>query len=304
MNKVLEFYINRHFAQSTKPIENRLLSLFYIFSEQEIKSIDDFMTAPADFYNLLIENIDLIQKYCNLTKDELIKIFAKIRRNLEYQISSPHHHKEQKEFTDIVSHLAPNKKDCHILDVGPGSMAYSSVLLGQTTPHVTCMDNRYSISPKSLKRMNVNAVKHYLTTQTPISDYDLIVGKAPCSAIDTIVYLCTKYNKPYLIETCDCEWPSPREFNKKWNLSTPLPKPQQELWLENEAKPQTPAEKIAWANSLFVEAQQSSKSHLSKDNWFGWGRLLPQLDSNINFYRYYAYNVGEKPETVENLINE
>ena len=71
------------------------------------------------------------------------------------------------------------------------------------------MDSHFYLSLQALKNMNVKGITEYFTNETDTSDYDLIVGRAPCSAIKPIVVACKKSNKPYIILLCDCALPAP-----------------------------------------------------------------------------------------------
>lgn len=55
--------------------------------------------------------------------------------------------------------------------------------------------------------MNVVGLQQYFDKKTPISDYDIIVGRAPCTAIKPIVESCSNENKPYFLLLCDCALP-------------------------------------------------------------------------------------------------
>ena len=44
-----------------------------------------------------------------------------------------------------------------------------------------------------------------MSLESDISDYDIVVGRAPCTAIVPIVTLCKEANKPYIILLCDCD---------------------------------------------------------------------------------------------------
>ena len=205
---------------------------------------------------------------------------------LESKVASKYIYTEQSKYAEIVKNLSPSKNS-RILDVGTGTVPFSSILLGRDMPNISAMDEYFWFSDESLKNMNVTALKEYFTPKTPIDNYDMIVGRAPCTAIDSIVYLCSKYKKPYFIETCECNVPSLDYFYRKWGISKSSPAKQPE-WQE------------AMSSNFKWIVEDIDVDEL--DWMMGWQKTLPELDKNINFYGSYAYNVGESSENVEKLI--
>lgn len=221
---------------------------------------------------------DFLLRTIGTDEQQLFKYGNATKRLLQGQICSEITSAEQQCFVDIVDKIAPKRK-AKILDVGPGVVAHSSILLGQDKYNVRAMDKYFWLSDKCLEKLNVDAVSKYLTKDIPVDDYDMVVGRLPCSAIDTIVYLCSKYNKPYFIKTCDCEIPPLDYFYKKWNIDKSLPIKKQPEWVES-------------VSGKFCSLE--TPVVVSSDDWFSWEKLLPELDKDICFCESYAYNVGSK----------
>ena len=69
------------------------------------------------------------------------------------------------------------------------------------------MDSYFFLSQQALKCMNVIPLNQFMSEETDVSDYDIVVGRAPCSGIIPIVTACSRLNKPYIILLCDCKLP-------------------------------------------------------------------------------------------------
>ena len=76
------------------------------------------------------------------------------------------------------------------------------------------MDSHFYLSQLALQNMNVIGLKEYFNNQTDISQYDFIVGRFPCDAIEAIVEICSRSKKPYLIKLCECNL-KPEFMSKK-----------------------------------------------------------------------------------------
>jgi len=271
MNKELQIYIENNFRQKGQSFRDDLYDLFVEFTKTEVESFEDFKNLPDKFGKFIVSYADFIRNYSgDITEEKLIKAAFLVRKMINNQINDRIRNLDQRAFVDLVEDTVGNKNK-HILDVGPGVIPYSSILLGQDFDSVDAMDKNFWISNEALQKLNVTAHSEYLTRNTSVDDFDIIVGRMPCSAIDTIVYLCAKYGKKYFIKTCDCEMPSPDDFYKKWGIAKPF------------------------------------KDIISKEdnkiNWFGWSTMLPELDKDICFCGDYAFNVGNNIEC-RNLIEK
>ena len=107
----------------------------------------------------------------------------------------------------------------------------------------------------------------------------MVVGCAPCSAIDSMVYVCHKYKKPYYIVTCDCEIPTVWAFRKKYNID-------HEMNIQDGRR------------ELLIDPETLSSYN------YRWRKLLTELDCNIKFVGDVAYNVDASEEEVRKIILE
>ena len=97
-------------------------------------------------------------------------------------------------------------KSVSILDVGPGRIPFSSILLAKDGYDVTAMDN-FHLSDVCLSGLNVKSYRQFFNEKTNIKGFDVVVGRKPCSAIDGIVSAC-KGKTPYFMKMCPCETPN------------------------------------------------------------------------------------------------
>ena len=108
----------------------------------------------------------------------------------------------------------PNRQGGHLLDVGCGRVApLSSINLAENTRLVSAMD-KHLLSPTTLAKLGVNPIYGYFDQKTDVENYDFVTGRTPCGAIQSIVENCSSNNKPYFIETCDCQLPSEKTWRQ------------------------------------------------------------------------------------------
>lgn len=270
---VVERNIANIFEKSGKSVFDKLLNLYYLYDLLYVKTYDDFNNSPEGFYSFLLEHYDCIVRCLpGRSFDRIMNECASVREWLKYCIKDVY----VKNYSDIVSEIKPSSKSV-ILDVGAGNIPTSSIIIAKDAGRVGAMDKRFRIPNKTLNNLNVDARRELFNARTDIDGYDMVVGRFPCSAIDSIVYVCNKYNKPYFIETCDCEIPSPEVFYKRWSIDKSVQEIKQ-FWKMAD-------EKIK-ENSLYNL----------------WQIMLPELDKNIQFNGLYAYNMGSSNDDVEKLI--
>lgn len=201
MREALLHFIKKH----TLNLDYTLHDLFMgFYAEEEFKDIDDLINGIDEFFDFFINHITDI-KFDNSTihADMLLK---EIEDGREY-IKNIYHQrniKNQTRFTDSIINSLKTPSEISLLDVGTGFSAISSLLFAKKLKKVTAMDTHFMLSTLALKNMNVHIVHDYFNNETDISNYDIVVGRAPCSAIEPIVYNCSKHNKPYIIMLCDC----------------------------------------------------------------------------------------------------
>ena len=210
--EILKDYILHHKLNisndKNKYNEFTYMDLYRIYSSLEISSLKDLTLSAEDFKNFVIKNIDSFSTD-QQHKDSIDKLFKKTLLRIKYY-SQYKRHKTQMIFADIIEQLAPSKNDI-ILDVGAGEMPFSSIFLAQDHPTYS-MDKQFVLSDPTLQRLNIHPIHKYFNNQTPVDNFDLVVGRFPCSAIEHIVSQCSKNNKPYFIQLCDCNLPDTDKY--------------------------------------------------------------------------------------------
>ena len=199
----LMHYIEKHPYEEA--LDYDMYRIFQYYSTLEIKSDNDVIRAIEDFKNFWQENLPLVkcEKSNRLPlKNAVMQEINQITQTILDARSVP-----VEQFTNIVDILSPAKHSS-ILDVGSGKYPYSSIKLAEKNNIVTSIDRSFYLSNKSLERMKVKVVNAYFDNSTPVGNYDFVVGRFPCSAIEHIVETCTKSNKPYFIQLCQCNAPS------------------------------------------------------------------------------------------------
>lgn len=178
---------------------NAIVDLYTVYTSYEIDSFDKIVSGTNEFFTFLIESKPY--KTDRLVRDSINRAMRIITRH----INRFSYENLGNKFAQAALNLSPtNPQFSHILDVGPGYVPYSSLVLATETKDVSAMDKDFLFSTTSLKNMNVNASLAYFGKNTPIDDYDFVIGSCPCSAIPYIVAKCKLANKPYFLQLCDC----------------------------------------------------------------------------------------------------
>ena len=181
--------------------------LFILFSELEINKLSDIKNALNEFISFVETHIEYFRSYnASALKKALpthISVFKKVMPSL-FQTRDK---VNIRTFSEIIKKISPSKRNTKVLDVGPGSFPYSTILMAKYFNNSTAIDDKFYLSDKSLASMNVSLIKKYFKENSNIDNFDFVVGRFPCSAILPIVKVCSKYNKPYFIELCECDAP-------------------------------------------------------------------------------------------------
>ena len=200
VNTTLVDYIVQYFGVNNSSFEKSFFDLFKEYSRTMIKTYEDFDNSSNLFWDFFSNHIDLIAKQMpNMSKGKILS-----RGKTLNSILASNGKVEHQNFVDTVTN-ATGRRDIHVLDVGPGSVPTSSIMMGREFDKVSAMDRSFRLSNESLNSLNVNPIEEYMNRDTDVRNYDMVVGCMPCSAIDVMVYLCAKYKKPYVIKTCACE---------------------------------------------------------------------------------------------------
>lgn len=195
--------------------EYTVSKLFKIYTIYEFNKMSDMYKDHKSFMYFVYNNLDCF----NLSRDsngnilpEEKKSITSMARYLSLHLESifnKHYHdqrREQEKFVEMVEKIVGNSK-INILEVGSGSIPYSSILLADDLDGISSMDE-FVVSNESLKSFKINPINRYFTEKDTISEYDMIVGQKPCSAIAEIVKKCGKENKPYFLQLCECNSPT------------------------------------------------------------------------------------------------
>ena len=195
-------YIERH--PYKEALDYDMYRIFQYYSTLEIKSDNDIIRAIEDFKRFWQENLPLVK--CEKTSRLLLEssVMQEINQITQTVLNARSVPVEQ--FANIVDILTPAKHSS-IFDVGSGKYPYSSIMLAEKNNIVTSIDRSFYLSNKSLERMKVKVVNAYFDDTTSVGNYDFVVGRFPCSAIEHIVGNCKKSNKPYFIQLCPCNAP-------------------------------------------------------------------------------------------------
>lgn len=215
----LEDYISKHIYGKSHDYD--FYKLFKIFSAYEITCPADTKKAVDEFYDFIDSFKKIIFKDMKDTP-KLISYSAKALHLLFERPLTP----LQIAFSSLVTELAPKGKDTAILEVGAGMYPKTAISLAQHFKSVTAVDKQFILSINSMDCMNVRALEECFDINAQIKDYDFIIGRRPCSAIESIVKLAKEENKPYFIELCECllpENPDPSVY-KDWGWKYVLPK--------------------------------------------------------------------------------
>lgn len=181
--------------------------LFYqYYSELEFESIDEYISEIDEFFDFLLNHISFMKYTSSTIPEKIPSIIEGVRGNAKMNFSG-NMFESQKAFATQVAELLENPTETKVLDVGPGHFPISSLFLAKKTKQVTAMDAYFFLSQQALQNMNVMPLNQLFDTNTDISNYDIVVGRAPCSAIRPIVIACQKANKPYFLHLCDCALP-------------------------------------------------------------------------------------------------
>ncbi len=210
----LKEYMSSHIMGSNQ--DYTLIDFYRMYAAFSVFSLEDLLNSPQNYYNFLMDNIHLIKTHNKSDITTIKRLIDVALQNIEIRVKKAVP-KPQEDFANIVSELSPNKNASHILDVGAGMVPYSSILMSRQFEQTSTMDKALFLNDETLKNLDVNPIKEYFDEHTDISKYDIVVGKAPCSAIEHIVRACAIQGKPYFIELCDCALPARRPYVADWS---------------------------------------------------------------------------------------
>ncbi len=178
-----------------------IIELYKLYTGVEVDSNTDLIQASNEFFDFLTN----VKGYENSLKQASV---SSAKSLLMLDINATVKPNYQSEFAQIAMEISPQTASAtKILDVGPGEIPISSIAFTKSAGEVSAMDKNFYLATQCLRALNINGMEEYFTEETDISNYNYVVGKCPCSAIEPIVRVCAKQNKPYFIELCDCNLP-------------------------------------------------------------------------------------------------
>lgn len=184
-------------------------SLFDIYSAVEITTLDDLYKDHHDFRTFIVDNIDLFLNQERDDRDIIPNlVFLKLKCFIMISNKFYKRHKQYQEiFAKEIESLVGHDKSVKILEIGSGDVPVSSIILGHDGYDITSMDE-FGVSPECLANFNVKSFRQLFNETTSVKDYDLVVGRRPCSAIDSIVTSCKRDEVPYFMKLCGCNSPT------------------------------------------------------------------------------------------------
>ncbi len=190
-----------------------VVDLFTLYTGLEIDAYEKIIDASNEFF-------DYLEASDNYYKNRQFQTAVKSAENyIANKMIKFSYSTFEKKFAEAVLEISPIKpENAHILDVGSGKVPYSSLAMATDAKKVSSMDKDFLFAIESLKAMNVDALDMYFDENTPVEDYDFVVGKCPCSAIPHIVSQCVKANKPYFMELCNCALPNRKIYLRDSNF--------------------------------------------------------------------------------------
>ncbi len=170
---------------------------------REYNSITELIIGINDFCSFLIKHASDINFYAGKNKKTVIKIIEDTREKLTENFLG-YSTTEQMFFAEVLANVVEKPNQKSILEVGSGVFPIASLHMAKKFKRVSAMNPYFFLSTLALNNMKVYPISNMFNINTDISDFDIVVGKCPCSAIEPIVKLCSAQKKPYFVELCNC----------------------------------------------------------------------------------------------------
>ncbi len=178
--------------------------LYRLFMDHYVFNIDSFLDSPDKFLEFCKQNIALFRNTENhLPQERIEKLISSYINDIHQYICNEKLNKHIS-YVNIVKEISPFGSKTKLLDVGPGRIPYSSMLLAKDFEKIKSMDSVYYPSITTLNKLGIDATLGYFSKDTDLENIDLVVGQAPCTAIKAIAESCSRTKTPYFIETCGC----------------------------------------------------------------------------------------------------
>ena len=226
MDKLSEEFLKEYIYTHTygKYADYDVAELYKIYASLVVKSKEDLIASPRTFRDFVSANMVNIRVDSHIAGERLYTSLIKYTNMIDGKIRSAFRIANS-EFADMVETFAPSK-NASILDVGAGEIPATSIYLAEKFDSIVSMDNAFITPTQALENMNVDPRLMFFDKNTPVSEYDFVVGKYPCSAIIPIITQCAKEGKPYLIKLCGHDVPSKRpgkrdDWREGWRETLP-----------------------------------------------------------------------------------
>lgn len=176
--------------------------LFDEYARQEIFNTSDLFRDHGSFQSFIQRNI---RRFPMDDRMDAVTLSYSRTSALEKLATNAHmNRKHQENFAHQIEAIVGDNKSTKILEVGGGNIPYSSIILGDKGYDITSMDQLY-LPSEVLARFNVKSNRALFNHESSVKDYDFVVGRKPCSAINSIVGNCSRSHIPYYIRLCACE---------------------------------------------------------------------------------------------------
>ncbi len=183
---------------------------FMIFADREVENEQDLKFAATDFCAFLFEhpeyfNVDSLQDLCFAIPETIMFFHAEIECALDPR--------EKSEFVSAVRELLVNGEKTKTLDVGAGVIPLGSMMLARDNSNISAMD-KFRISDGLIQKFNVTPRNEYLTADTDVGGYDMLIGNTPCGATIDMIKAAVNYDRKYFIRFCTCGLPQDKEAQR------------------------------------------------------------------------------------------
>ncbi len=194
-----------------------IYSLYKLYSLYECKDLADLLYKWNNFCefilkkkNKIIESAiknqisfrDINFNLKSQVKDEIEEQLYDLKRKIQF-VFNPDNSHEKRIFSGVVGEIIKGTNSS-VLDVGSGPVPDTSFMLAEKAKKVFAMDD-FIVALEFIKKRGVEPIEDMFDDKTNIDNYNIVVGKTPCSAIKSIVKVCSKTNTPYFIKLCDCD---------------------------------------------------------------------------------------------------
>lgn len=193
--------------------------LFEIYARNEIVKYSDLFRDHSTFHKLIESEMANVKMPTQEDYD-IFKLLAKHKARYFLALNSiyfKHYRHHQENWAKQVESLVGFDKDVKILEVGSGEVPYTSLIMAKDGYNITSI-GEFQLPDECLERLHLKSYRGLFTETTKVKDFDVVVGRRPCSAIRPMVTNCAKEEVPYMIRLCACELPRQDIYDWRWIL--------------------------------------------------------------------------------------